>query len=84
MATQTPFISQLGLELIEEGRVEGREEGRCVGLREALHRFLAARRIELTPAQRNIVDTCTDAALLDAWIERAGTATDAGGVFRPA
>jgi hypothetical protein len=100
MATQTPFISKLGLELIEEGRVkgveegrvrgveEGRvrgvEEGRCAGLREALHRILSARHIELTQTQMGIVGTCTDAALLDEWIVRAVAATDADGVFRSA
>jgi hypothetical protein len=74
MATQTPFISQLGLELIEEGR--------CEGLREALRRFLAARHIELTAAQQTLIDTCADASLLDEWIAHAATATSADAVFR--
>jgi predicted transposase YdaD len=89
MATHTQYFSEFARELVEEGREEGREKGReegreegeRAGLRKALHGLLAARRIELSPAQNELVAACADASQLAAWIARAATATDAASIF---
>lgn len=58
-------------------RAEGRAEGRA----ESVLRFLAARGIEVTEDQRTRILACTDLEVLDAWIVRAATITDAEQLF---
>jgi len=47
------------------------------GKADAIHRVLDARRFAVSDAQRARVLACTDAALLDRWLERAVTAASA-------
>lgn len=73
MATHPRFISDFGRMFIEEGRVEGH--------REALLRIIETRRLSLTGDQRARIETCTEKAVLDAWIARAITAPSSDAIF---
>ncbi|WP_433564305.1 hypothetical protein ACQP1O_02490 [Nocardia sp. CA-151230] len=62
-------------------RAEGRDEGRAEGLAEAILRSLAARRIEVLPADQNRIESCSDPDLLRSWLDRSFTATTAADLF---
>jgi predicted transposase YdaD len=64
-----------------EGRLEGKLEGKLEGEASALLRILARRGIALDGAARARVTACTAPATLDAWIDRAVTATSVVEVF---
>ena len=51
----------------------GREEGRVAGRAESVLRILKVRKMEVSETQRSQILRCTDADLLDRWIERAVT-----------
>ena len=55
------------------GRAEGRAEGEASGEARALLRVLAARGLVVSEAQRARIASCTDLAMLDAWLEWALT-----------
>ena len=62
-----------------KGETRGRLEGRLEGKRDALLRLLAHARIALTEDELARIRACTDAALLDRWVENvlgAKTAAD--------
>jgi hypothetical protein len=42
---------------------------------------LKSRNLRLTPAQRELIQGCTDLDQLDTWFERSLTATKAGEIF---
>lgn len=60
---------------LERGREEGREQGRTQERAESVLRILAARGVQVGDAARQKILTCTDAALLSCWFDRALTAT---------
>ena len=79
MDIKREFISDWSREKIAEGRVEGLAEGRVEGLAQGftqgkadtLLRVLAARGISVPKAAAERIRACTDAAVLDAWVDRA-------------
>jgi len=64
-----------------QGRAQGMAQGRAQGLAQALERLLVAKGLELTAEQRERVAACTDEARLQAWFDRAVTATAPAQVF---
>jgi hypothetical protein len=64
-----------------EGKTEGKAEGKAEGRAEALLRVLRARGLPPTAKQRRRVLGCTDASLLDRWIERAVTCSSIDEMF---
>jgi hypothetical protein len=71
----------------EEGRKEGleeiRKEGRLRGFAEMLLRLLTVRGVHVDDASRQRILSCTDAALLDLWFDRAIHATSLSEVLAP-
>ncbi len=70
-----------GEQLIAQGLVAGRAEGRVDGLRDALTHVLAARRLTLSEQGHVRLTSCTSVAVLTAWLERAATAGSEAEVF---
>jgi hypothetical protein len=60
---------------------QGKTEGRAEGEAKSILAVLAARRVEVTPEQRTLIEGCTDVDQLDLWLERAATADCADEVF---
>jgi hypothetical protein len=56
-----------------EGRAEGRVEGKAEGKAEDVLEVLDARGIDLTPAQRSVILSCTDVGQLQRWVRKAAT-----------
>ena len=52
-----------------EGKLEGKLEGELDGKRQALQRLAARAQIPLTEAERDRIETCTDAGVLDRWLD---------------
>jgi hypothetical protein len=74
MATRTyPFVSQM--------RLQGREEGEAKGMAKAILKVLGRRGIEVDDDSRNRIEACGDAAVLDAWLDRAVTAATVSELF---
>ena len=65
----------------QEGAAKGRQEGRQEGEVNALLTILSARRIRLTPAQRQRIRSCREARRLHAWLRRVATVTTAAELF---
>ena len=63
------------------GKAEGIAEGEARGKAEAVLKLLDARRLAPSEEQRQQVASCTDAAQLDLWFDRAITAGTAAEVF---
>jgi predicted transposase YdaD len=63
------------------GKLEGFREGKLHGKREVLLRLVARAGLTLTEADRARVQTCTDAATLDRWIDSALDATTSADVL---
>jgi hypothetical protein len=62
-----------------EGKREGKREGELEGRRESLLRLMSRAGIALTDDERARIETCTDAATLDRWLDNilgAKTAAD--------
>ena len=78
MATRTfPFVSEMRLQALEEGR----EEGRAEGLAAAIVRVLERRGIEVDDASRARIASCGDADTLDVWLDRSVVVATAGDLF---
>jgi hypothetical protein len=73
-----PFID----DFIEKGLAQGRAEGRAQGEAQLLLRYLDAR-FDVPEGVRDEVTACTDTAQLEAWFDRALTATAIEEVFAP-
>jgi hypothetical protein len=74
-ATFPPFAQQL----IERGKLEGLQQGKLEGRREALLRFIARAGITLTENDHARIHACDDVATLDRWSDNvlgAKTASD--------
>lgn len=63
------------------GREEGREEGRLEAKAESLLLLLRARGLSVSSEASERIGNCKDIALLDAWIQRAATASMLDEVF---
>jgi hypothetical protein len=63
--------------LIDQGRAQGRVEGEA----QMLLRILTARGLDVPEHIRVIVTECTDIARLEAWADRAVTATSLDDIF---
>ena len=60
-----------------EGEARGRAEGEARGRAAAIFAMLTARRLTVSEDQRGRISACTDLALLDQWLARAATVSDA-------
>ena len=77
---QSEFAKKYFGQGLAEGREEGREEGRDAMVRSLL-RLLDRRHLVLSPEERLRIESCTDLATLEQWIERAGDAAAASELF---
>lgn len=70
---------------VTAGKAEGKEEGKAEGearTRAAdILRVLKSRSLRLTPAQRELIQGCTDLDQLDSWFDRSLSATKADEIF---
>lgn len=69
-------------EALERGRREGREEGREAALRVAIRRVLARRSLPVSAMASAKLDTCSDCATLERWLDDAVVAASADDVVR--
>ena len=65
----------------DQGIAEGEAKGEARGKAEAILRLLEARHLNASQEQRAQVMSCTDAATLDLWFDRAITVNTAAEVF---
>jgi hypothetical protein len=77
MMTTSEYEKTLAERIHDQGMAEGEAKGEA----KALLRLLAARGLAPSEAQRNQATSCTDAAQLDLWFDRAVTAGTAAEVF---
>jgi hypothetical protein len=66
----------------DEGRNEGRNEGRLTQARAAVRRVLAARKLTPNRGDEARIDTCTDLATLERWLDQALTAQSVAEALR--
>jgi hypothetical protein len=66
---------------VAQGRAEGVTQGRAEGEALAIVRVLEGRGVPVGFEDRKRILACTDLALLEAWLDRAVTATTAGELF---
>jgi hypothetical protein len=71
-------LKAIGMRLLDEHRMEGQ----LVGVRLALRRVLAARKLTPNRADAARIERCTDIATLERWIDLASTAKTAGEALR--
>lgn len=64
-----------------EGKAEGEAAGEARTRSDDILRVLASRDLHPTPAQRELVETCTDLAKLDTWFDRSLTAHSVNDLF---
>lgn len=64
-----------------EGRAEGKAEGKAESTAAILLRLLAARGLKVPAPVRDRVLSCTDLSQLDAWVDKAMTASTLADVF---
>ncbi|MER7505859.1 hypothetical protein AB0L05_20020 [Nonomuraea pusilla] len=82
MATKTyRYQSEYAQMLRAEGEAKGRAEGQAEGEARILLRILERRRLCVSEEARRRITSCTDTALLEAWADRALTATAAEEIF---
>ncbi len=81
-----PLLGEIAELLEAEGRAlgkaEGKAEGKAAGEARALLRVFAARGLVLTDTHRVRIESCTDLATLDRWLERAVTAASVEAALR--
>jgi hypothetical protein len=68
-------------EFVDRYKAEGRSEGRAEGMAEMVLRILVARGFEVSAGVRQRVMACTDQGQLEAWADRAVTASSVTEVF---
>jgi hypothetical protein len=81
MMTTSEYEKTLVERVHEQGIAEGEARGEARGEAKAVLRLIAARGLVLSQEQRDQVMSCTDAAQLDRWLDRAVTAGTAAEVF---
>ena len=67
----------------QQGFAQGREEGRLLGFAESLLQVLTVRGVHVDDASRERIRSCSDAALLELWLDRAIHATSLSEVLAP-
>jgi predicted transposase YdaD len=77
--SQAPEAKDVLMTLAEQWKAEGRTETKVASILE----ILKTRQKVLTPAQRAIIEHCSDMARLDAWFVKAVTLSDANELFEP-
>ena len=75
------FVERIHDQGIAEGEAKGKVEGKVEGKAEDVLKLLDARHLAPSMDQRQQVTSCTDAAQLDRWFDRAITASTANEVF---
>jgi hypothetical protein len=71
---QSDFARRYVAQGRDEGRAEGEAKGRAEGRAQAVLDVLRVRGIDISAEMRERILSCTESALLDAWLERAVTA----------
>jgi hypothetical protein len=66
---------------LDQGRAEGMAQGMAKGEAQILLRIMAARGLSIPEHIRALVAACTDTARLEAWADRAATATSMDDIF---
>lgn len=79
-STADDFVKEFS-EAFARAREEARELGLAFGLRDALRLVLEARRVEVPPAVAAHIAAERDPAALEAWLDRALTATTIDDLF---
>lgn len=78
MATRTyPFVSRTRLEAEAKGEAKGKAEGKA----EAILKVLGRRGIEVDDESRKRIESCTDLAVLDGWLDRSFDVASASDLF---
>jgi hypothetical protein len=77
MMTTSEYEKTLAERLVEQGEAKGKAEGKA----EDVLRLLDGRHLAPSQEQRDRVTSCTDAAQLNLWFDRAITAGTAAEVF---
>jgi hypothetical protein len=67
---------------LDQGRAEGMARGMAQGEAQILLRIMAARGLDIPEPIRARVAECTDTARLEAWADRAATATSVDDIFQ--
>jgi hypothetical protein len=81
MMTTAEYEKTFVEKIHDQGIAEGEARGEAKGEARAVLRLLDARGLALSPEPRQQVTSCTDAAKLDRWLDRAITAGTAAEVF---
>jgi hypothetical protein len=66
----------------EQGRNEGRNEGRLAQARTAVRRVLALRKLAISRMDEARIETCTDLATLERWLDQAMAAESVAEALR--
>jgi hypothetical protein len=74
------YQSDFARRYFAQGEAAGEARGEAKGRAQALLEVLRVRGIDVPADVRDRILSCRDVALLDAWVERAVTATSIGGV----
>src|ERR1700678_2099174 len=82
LMTTTPFRDTFVDRFLAEGKAEDKAEGRAEGQARMILRVLSARGLTVPAAIRHRVLSCADTRQLDAWADRAATATTLEDIFR--
>jgi predicted transposase YdaD len=81
--SQAPEAKDVLMTLAEQWKAEGEAKGRTEAKVASILQILKTRQKVLTPAQRAIIEHCSDIACLDAWFVKAVTLNDASELFAP-
>jgi hypothetical protein len=81
LMTTAPYRDAFVDGLMAEGKAEGLAEGKAAGEARMVLRVLSARGLHVTDEIRELVLSCSDTAQLEAWGERAATASNLDEVF---
>jgi hypothetical protein len=81
MMTTSEYEKTFVERIHDQGIAEGEAKGKAEGKAEGVLKLLDARHLAPSGAQRQQVTSCTDAAQLDRWFDRAITAGTAAEVF---